>query len=43
MALIFRRVMLKGPSGHFAMELPPYRLPQPFIRLPQFYQGLAKP
>lgn len=27
MALIFRRVMLKGPSGHFVMELPPYRMP----------------
>ncbi|HAZ31838.1 MAG TPA: ferrous iron transporter B, partial [Dehalococcoidia bacterium] len=27
MALIFRKVILKGPSGHFVMELPPYRLP----------------
>ena len=27
MALIFRRSILKGPSGHFVMELPPYRLP----------------
>jgi len=27
MALIFRKSILKGPSGHFVMELPPYRLP----------------
>jgi len=27
MALIIRRSILKGPSGHFVMELPPYRLP----------------
>jgi ferrous iron transport protein B len=27
MALILRRSVLKGPSGHFVMELPPYRLP----------------
>jgi ferrous iron transport protein B len=27
MALVFRRSILKGPSGHFVMELPPYRLP----------------
>jgi ferrous iron transport protein B len=27
MALILRRSILKGPSGHFVMELPPYRLP----------------
>lgn len=26
-ALILRRGILKGPSGHFVMELPPYRLP----------------
>ncbi len=27
MALILRRSVLRGPSGHFVMELPPYRLP----------------
>jgi ferrous iron transport protein B len=27
MALIFRKSVLKGPSGHFVMELPPYRMP----------------
>jgi len=27
MALVFRRSLLKGPSGHFVMELPPYRMP----------------
>ena len=27
MALVFRRWLLPGPSGHFIMELPPYRLP----------------
>jgi hypothetical protein len=27
MALILRKTVLKGPSGHFVMELPPYRLP----------------
>ncbi len=27
MALIFRKSILRGPSGHFVMELPPYRLP----------------
>ena len=27
MALILRRWVLPGPSGHFVMELPPYRLP----------------
>jgi len=27
MALVLRRSILKGPSGHFVMELPPYRLP----------------
>jgi ferrous iron transport protein B len=27
MALVLRRSVLKGPSGHFVMELPPYRLP----------------
>lgn len=27
MALVFRRSFLKGPSGHFVMELPPYRMP----------------
>jgi ferrous iron transport protein B len=27
MALILRKSVLKGPSGHFVMELPPYRLP----------------
>ena len=27
MALVFRRWLLPGPSGHFVMELPPYRLP----------------
>ena len=27
MALIFRKSILKGPSSHFVMELPPYRLP----------------
>ena len=27
MALIFRKWLLPGPSGHFVMELPPYRLP----------------
>ena len=27
MALLFRRYLLRGPSGHFIMELPPYRLP----------------
>jgi ferrous iron transport protein B len=27
MALVFRKSILKGPSGHFVMELPPYRLP----------------
>jgi len=26
-ALVLRRSILKGPSGHFVMELPPYRLP----------------
>jgi ferrous iron transport protein B len=26
-ALILRKTILKGPSGHFVMELPPYRLP----------------
>lgn len=26
-ALLLRRSILKGPSGHFVMELPPYRLP----------------
>ena len=26
-ALILRKTLLKGPSGHFVMELPPYRLP----------------
>jgi len=29
MALIFRKWLLPGPSGHFVMELPPYRLPTP--------------
>ena len=27
MALILRKSILRGPSGHFVMELPPYRLP----------------
>jgi ferrous iron transport protein B len=27
MAWIFRKTILKGESGHFVMELPPYRLP----------------
>lgn len=27
MALVFRRWLLPGPSGHFVMELPPYRMP----------------
>lgn len=27
MAWIFRKTLLKGESGHFVMELPPYRLP----------------
>jgi ferrous iron transport protein B len=27
MALVFRKWILPGPSGHFVMELPPYRLP----------------
>lgn len=27
MALILRKTILKGTSGHFVMELPPYRLP----------------
>jgi len=27
MALLFRKSILKGPSGHFVMELPPYRVP----------------
>jgi ferrous iron transport protein B len=27
MALVLRKTILKGPSGHFVMELPPYRLP----------------
>ncbi len=26
-ALILRKTVLKGPSGHFVMELPPYRFP----------------
>jgi ferrous iron transport protein B len=26
-ALIFRKTLFRGPSGHFVMELPPYRLP----------------
>jgi len=26
-ALVLRKGVLKGPSGHFVMELPPYRLP----------------
>lgn len=26
-ALIFRKTLFKGASGHFVMELPPYRLP----------------
>ncbi len=26
-ALLFRKTILKGESGHFVMELPPYRLP----------------
>ena len=27
MAQVLRKSILKGPSGHFVMELPPYRLP----------------
>jgi ferrous iron transport protein B len=27
MAFVFRKWLLPGPSGHFVMELPPYRLP----------------
>lgn len=27
MAFVFRRSMFKGQSGHFIMELPPYRMP----------------
>jgi len=27
MALVLRKSILRGPSGHFVMELPPYRLP----------------
>lgn len=27
MAFVFRKWLLRGPSGHFVMELPPYRLP----------------
>jgi len=27
MALVLRKWVLPGPSGHFVMELPPYRLP----------------
>jgi ferrous iron transport protein B len=27
MALLLRKTILKGPSGHFVMELPPYRVP----------------
>ncbi len=27
MALVFRKWLLPGPSGHFVMELPPYRMP----------------
>ncbi len=27
MASVFKRSILKGPSGHFVMELPPYRMP----------------
>ena len=26
-ALIFRKTLFRGPSGHFVMELPPYRFP----------------
>jgi ferrous iron transport protein B len=26
-AFVFRKTILKGESGHFVMELPPYRLP----------------
>lgn len=28
-ALIFRKTLFKGESGHFVMELPPYRMPTP--------------
>jgi ferrous iron transport protein B len=27
MAFIFRKTLFRGPSGHFVMELPPYRFP----------------
>ncbi|MFC2045424.1 ferrous iron transport protein B [Chloroflexota bacterium] len=27
MTLVFRKWLITGPSGHFVMELPPYRLP----------------
>ena len=27
MAFVFRKWLLPGPSGHFVMEIPPYRLP----------------
>lgn len=27
MAVVLRKTLLKGPSGHFVMELPPYRFP----------------
>lgn len=28
-AFIFRKTLFRGPSGHFVMELPPYRVPTP--------------
>lgn len=28
MALVFRKTLFKGESGHFVMELPPYRVPR---------------
>lgn len=28
-AFIFRKSLFRGPSGHFVMELPPYRMPTP--------------
>ena len=28
-ALVLRKLVVSGPSGHFVMELPPYRMPTP--------------
>lgn len=39
-AALFKRILLKGPSLPFVMELPPYRIPRPRVVLRQTWWGM---